>query len=256
MAHVSDADYETVTATCDACGITAVYNRREDLRDLEPISGRRVSCLSCRSEFWLTGDIANAVYEMFIFAADEHIAAKRYMLAVASLAQAWELFLANFAYSNYVYRPFFAETRRPGGVEALNSLQSSLFAVIKRYNFGNLRNLLCNSVVRRRHPRTMREAEMAIAAITADHLHREAPRDAILLIENDSVRNAIERLTRIQVADLRNRVVHKQAYRPSKSEALTCREEEVVFLYEICDLLCVGEFDDHAAGIVEQPPWW
>src|ERR1700694_3643619 len=106
MAHIEDADYETISVTCDGCVANLCLSRRDDLAEFEVISGRNFKCVVCGVDFWITGDTCGTVFEMFIFSADEHFESKHHMLAVMSLAQAWEIFLATFAYSNYVYRPF------------------------------------------------------------------------------------------------------------------------------------------------------
>src|SRR5262245_1301691 len=65
-------------------------------------------------------------------------------------------------------------------------------------------------------------------------------------------RDAVGRLRNLRIIDLRNRVGHKEAYRPTAGEVEPCREGEIVFLHRIRDLFGVGEFDEFGAGAVEK----
>jgi hypothetical protein len=86
------------------------------------------------------GDIINPAYELFIFAADEHFKAKRQMLYVGTLTQAWEVFFSTFAYSNYLTRPFFAHGHTVLDCERFNRLSSQLNNAIRKFAFDSLRN--------------------------------------------------------------------------------------------------------------------
>jgi hypothetical protein len=256
MAHIEDADYETLTVTCDHCKVKLLLNRRDDLSDFSAISGRSLICFACDCDFWITGDVVNTAYEMFIFAADGHSESKHYMLAVMSLAQAWEIFLATFAYSNFAYRPFWNEGRQGAALAELNRCQETLGRAIRNFNFRNLLNLTAHTIVRHLHPRTLAESESMIETIERDSLHRDPSEAEISTISDTDVREAVQRLRNLQVAELRNKVGHKEAYRPSADEIVACREEEIIFLHYVRDLFGIGEFDEFGAGVVETPRWF
>lgn len=118
MGKVIEHDYETIKVGCDNCGAVGVYNRINDIGDAGPYAGLDIRCLVCGKMFWIYGDIANSADDLFIYSADEYFRAKRYMLCVANVAQAWEIFFSTFAYSNYIYKPFFAGTPRDRDLEA------------------------------------------------------------------------------------------------------------------------------------------
>jgi hypothetical protein len=105
MARISKADYETVVVPCDHCGKECVFNRWEDFTNIGPYAGKDVACPHCSREFRMIGDTINPPYELFIFAAKEYFRGKRYMIAAASMGQAWELFFYTFAGAWYLYRP-------------------------------------------------------------------------------------------------------------------------------------------------------
>ncbi|HEX9985962.1 MAG TPA: hypothetical protein VGF69_22060 [Thermoanaerobaculia bacterium] len=256
MARIGDADYETISVTCDFCHANLRLNRRDDLRELSAISGRNLTCSSCHREFWITGDIVNTPYEMFIFAADAHFESKHHMLAVMSLAQAWELFLATFAYSNFVYRPSWLQQRHAAAREELTRCEQKLEHATRNFNIRNLVNLTTHTIVRQMHPRTLAEAEPMIEQIEQQRLHRDPSNEDIATITDDEIHAAVQRLRNLQIVDLRNKVGHKQAYRPTAKEVMACIEEEIVFLHHIRDLFGVGDFDDFAADAVETPRWF
>src|SRR5438046_2393168 len=100
MGAIEDHDYETITAVCDSCGSRCIYNRISDIGDPGPYAGRNITCLECETPFWIYDDIINPPYELYIFGAKQYLPSRRYMLCIANLAQAWEMFFATFAYSN------------------------------------------------------------------------------------------------------------------------------------------------------------
>lgn len=256
MAQIEDANYETISVTCDLCHAVLRLSRRDDLHDFEAISGRRIKCTACDREFWITGDTINSAYEMFIFAADEHFAAKHHMLAVMSLAQAWELFLGTFAYSNFVYRPFWLEKRHAAAINELNRNLQQLRLNTRSFNLRNLVNLVAHTVIRQLHPRTLAEAAPMIAAIHDEALQRDPSGSDIAAIHDPDVREAVQRIRTLQIIELRNKVGHKEAYRPSAAEVIPCKEEEIVFLHHVRDLFGVGGFNEFGADVVETPRWF
>jgi hypothetical protein len=142
MARISKADYETVEVTCEHCGAPCIFNRREDFTHLGPYMGESVTCPSCRCAFWMVGDTINLPHELFVFAAKEHFARKRYMLAIATMAQSWELFFSMFADARFLWRPFFPSVKGTNELAKINTLQARLRAELRKSTFHHLRNLL------------------------------------------------------------------------------------------------------------------
>jgi hypothetical protein len=220
MPEIQHHDYETVHAVCDHCGSLCIFNRMADIGEPGPYGGRSVECFECGEKFWIWGDIINPAYELFIFAADEHFKAKRYMLYVGTLAQAWEIFLGTFAYSNYLYRSYFNE--RPHlDVERFNQLSSQFSNAIQKFTFDPLRNLLINTVIKRVHPQTLDESESAIPRIVAEKFG-DRPRKAYVSAFPDAhLRDILLQLQQLETGELRNRIFHKDAYRPKREEVET-----------------------------------
>lgn len=248
MAEIIDANYETVSAQCEHCHALCVFSRIDDFADTMPISGRRVTCGECGKVFWIHGDTVNTPYEFLIDDAKDHFRRKRYMPTIASLAQAWEVFFAACAASTYVFRPFFAEEAKGRDVDDLNELHGELFLVVKRFTWFRMRNVVLNMLLTRARPATVDDARAEVKTLGA--FGNEPSPDTIAAVADGRTRETLERLSRLTIGNLRNYVVHKNAYRPSRAEVEPCITSEIRLLYRIKHRLGVGDFMDHQFGNV------
>jgi hypothetical protein len=244
MGEIKSKDYETITAQCDECGSLSTFNRVDDIGDPGPYySGSYVGCPECGRPFWVFGDAIEPAYELLILDAEQHMRAKHYMLCVTSLAQAWEMFFATFVYSNYLYRPFHRNTRYPERIERFDGLAKQLGHAIWNSTFDQLRNVLVNTVVEGVRPRTLDESEVAIARIRRDNFGQRPAKARVDALPDSSVRAVLLQLQDLRIGDLRNRVVHKDAYRPHRWEVEEC-SDEIRVLYRTKRLVPVRTFDE------------
>jgi len=226
MAQILQSDYETVTAVCERCGARCVFNRIADIGHPGPYAGRSVTCLHCSKDFWISGDLINPAYDLFISSAREHFEAKRYMVGLASLAQAWELFFSAFVYSNYLYHPYFMTTKSlAADLESFNQLNAQLHHATKNFTFAPLRSVLVTTILKRVHPETLQMSKIAISRISRERFDKD-PRDAdIDDFPDAATRSLLKGLKQLRIGQLRNKVVHHEAYRPRQEEVEKCREE-------------------------------
>lgn len=248
MADISDPNYETVSATCDVCGAACVFSRIDDIGDINPISGKRVSCFSCGGQFWIKGDTVNTAYQFLIDDAREHFALKRYMPAIAGVAQAWEVFFATCALSTFAYRPFFASPGVDQDVDDLNRLYRTVRAATEKFTWFPMRNVAMNMLIHDPRPTTIPEADAAIGQLAA--FGNEPSAKAISQLADFGVRDLADRLATLSVGALRNDVVHKHAYRPNRTQVEPCLTSEISLLYRVKHHLGVGDFLEHQAGAV------
>jgi hypothetical protein len=219
------------------------FNRVSDIGDPGPYDGRYVECLECGEKFWIYGDIINPPYELLMGAAGEHYRAKHFMLCVASLAQAWEIFLRTCLFSNYLFRPFYENGHHPIlELERFNQLSSQLDKVLEKYTFDLLRHVLTNTVINGVHPQTLEESERAIPRIKNGKFRNTPPSKVVSAIADDQVRDVLLHLQQLQIGQLRNDVVHQVAYRPRQEEADRCYEE-MGLLYDVKRVLDVGTLE-------------
>lgn len=243
MPDILDANYETVSARCDHCQALCIFSRIDDFAETMPISGRRVHCFECGEEFWIKGDTVNSPYEFLIDDAKDHFRLKRYMPAVASLAQAWEVFFAACAVSTYVYRPFFAAPPMDRDIDELNQLHRELYEVIQSFTWFPMRNLVLNMLLSEPRPSTVTEAATHIAQLRS---FGNQPSPKVLATIGDArKRETLQGLAELTIAGIRNNVVHKQAYRPTRADVEPCLTSEISILYRIKHRLGVGDLVEH-----------
>jgi hypothetical protein len=244
MGEIKGKDYETITAQCNECGSISILNRVDDIGDPGPYdSGCYVGCTECGRPFWVYGDAMDPAYELLLFDAEEHMRAKHYILCVTSLAQAWEMFFATFVYSNYLYRPFHHDVRHPERREPLEGLAEQLGDAIGNFTFDQLRNVLVNTVVEGVRPRTLDESGLAIARIKDDNFGQRPAKARVDALSDSSVRAVLLQLQNLRIGELRNRVVHQDAYRPRRWEVEEC-SDEIRVLYRAKGRLAVRTFDE------------
>lgn len=246
MAYIQKPDYETATAVCDHCGFRCVFNRIADIGHPGPYDGRYVSCFGCGEEFWICGDIINPAYDLFISSAEEAFRAKRYMLCVASLAQAWELFFSAFAYSNYLYHPYFESASLPRNLERANRLSVQLHDAMRKFTFAPLRNVLINTVLKRLHPQTLQEGEVAISRITDEGFGNDASDADVENFPDAKIRDLLKGIKHLRIGELRNKVVHHGAHRPQRAEVEKSLRDETTLMREAKRALRVYGFDEHS----------
>ncbi len=248
MGEIKSKDYETITVQCDECGSLSILNRVDDIGDPGPYdSGIYVGCTECGRPFWVYGDAIDPAYELLLFDAEEHMRAKHYILCVTSLAQAWEMFFATFVYSNYLYRPYHHNVRHPEIREQFAGLAEQLGDAIWNLTFDQLRNVLVNTVVEGVRPRTLDESEVAIARIRHDNFDQRPAMARVDALSDSSVREVLLQLQDLRIGELRNRVVHADAYRPSRWEVEEC-SDEIRVLYRAKGRLAVRTFDEWRAA--------
>jgi hypothetical protein len=103
--------------------------------------------------------------------------------------------------------------------------------------------VLVNTVVEGVRPRTLDESEIAIARIRGDNLGQRPAKARVDALPDSSVRVVLLQLQDLRIGDLRNRVVHKDAYRPHRWEVEEC-SDEIGVLYRAKGRLAVRTFDE------------
>src|SRR5207248_3073998 len=157
--------------------------------------------------------------------AKAHFKIKRNMPAIASLAQAWEVFFGACALSVYVYRPFFAADPHEREIGQLNDLHRRLHAAVKSFAWFSMRILVANLIIAGIRPATVAESISGIATLPS--LSNEPSSSSIAGISDLRTRETVEGLMTLTVGRLRNNVVHKHAYRPKSAEVEPCLASEI-----------------------------
>lgn len=231
VARNKHATYENFIAECPWCKKENIFNRASDLRTFEPIAGRDVLCQSenCRKAFRITGDSVNCAHEMLIFDCYELLDRKHYMNCILSLAQAYEVFFSLFLRVELLYKPFAANPNQD--LVDLNRLSNALQEKIKDHTFVRMRALFLQHFVARCSPKNLAEAKEQIDALL-DH-PREPGDSTIEGLRDAKLVPLLKALKSTNINTLRNHVVHKHAYRPSRDEAEAALEETRSILFPL-----------------------
>jgi hypothetical protein len=233
-----DPTYENFVAECPHCSASNIFNRASDLRTFQPIGFRTVNCQKCDRPFNINNDSVNAAHEMLLFACNAFIERKQYMQCVLSVAQAYEVFFSHFLYVQLIYRPFAKDNRCDPRL--LNELTKQLYHRVEKFTFEPMRRLVLRLAVDRAAPESLADAQAAIDALPKRNDVPQVPRQDIEAVHEDRLRALLLLLQDADAVDLRNKVVHKEAYRPKLDEAKRVLDEAREILHGLTGHLRLG----------------
>jgi hypothetical protein len=216
-AEHKDPSYENFKATCPICGALNIFNRATDLGDLGLISFRTVSCLNskCGQKFNINGDLASPDYQMFIMQCYGLKESKQYMFCILVLAQAFELFFSSYLYKVLVLKPV-KDIPDPQKWDDLNILESELYEKTEKLAYQKLRNIFLNLVTQGLSPMKPDDASSIIQMIPS--MCSDPSNATVDAYQDNDIRSLLHSLKNSRIANLRNKVVHRQGYRPRLDE--------------------------------------
>lgn len=211
------ADYENIVAVCCWCRSECVFNRVSDLRTTEPIGGKDIRCTKCDGPFRLTNDNANEAYQQLMRHCRELLKHKRYSNCLTTLSQCYEMFFSFYLKINLLYEPFhLGQDRGSKAVSRLNELSCNLMKAIKKYTFEDMRNLFIRRAMEQQPLKGLMEAENVIATLCRPKCPKDQEIDAI---SDPCLASLLMKLKKTRVNEMRNEVIHKVGYRPTREEA-------------------------------------
>lgn len=221
-ANEKRSDYENFYALCPYCEYENIFNRVSDLESIEPITYRQVQCQNteCRHDFKVNGDLANAAFEMLIYDCYDLYRKKKYSYCILNLAQSCEVFFSLYIYITLAYKPF---NREENSTNELNRLISKIYEETKKYSYIKMQNIILNLLVEDIHPSNIENSLEIINNIS--NYASQPSRNKIEGIEDEELKTMLLELMDVNISSLRNKVVHKFAYRPSEKEASDSIEE-------------------------------
>jgi hypothetical protein len=222
-----DPTYENAMATCPACQARNIYNRRSDLKTLRPVDRASVTCESCGAAFAIGSDLINPAHKMLLLDCRPFFERKQYMQMVLGIAQAYEVFFNHFLHVRLVYRP-----GRDATPEELNELSERLYKKVKKLTFDPMRKVFLRLVLDGKDPQNAADARTFIDAIPGEAKPVPAvPRPDIEAVANDRLRPLLLGMLDANINSLRNKVVHKDAYRPTRDESWSAYEDACRVLF-------------------------
>jgi len=243
--------YENLHVECPWCGHPNIFNRKSDLRSFDPIDCRQVSCDSpdCSRAFHVSGDMINPAYEMIIFDCDELLEKKQFMYCALNLAQAFEVFFGHYLRVGLIYKPFWADVRAEKDIGSLKNLEKLLYKKTRRFSFTDMKNLFICHLLYEDQPKSMLESENIIRRIPlkpSPHSNDEIKNAQ--MPSDKRVRQLLLVLNACGVPELRNRVVHKLAFRPDANEVRAALKETREILFPLAYALRVHVADPNWYG--------
>ena len=237
--------YENIIVCCPSCGRENIFNRASDLKDIGPIDYREVSCpfADCAKPFYLSGDFINPAYEMLICDCYELLERKHYSYCILHLAQAFEAFFSQYLRVELLYKAFASDSKEYElDIEKFKDLMKLLYERIENFAFRPMQKLFFHQVLEPLHPLSLRQAEGVINTLPSKSKLDLPSDDEIRKATISSDKRVPELLVRLKscnVSELRNQVVHKNAYRPTLDEVNDGLKETREILFPLGRLLDV-----------------
>ena len=217
--RISYANYENVTADCPSCGYKCIFNRASDIGAFEPIWGNDIQCLReiCQKPFRIVGDTANERHEMLIFDCHQLCENKQYMYCILNLTMAYEMFFSLFLRVRLLYEPFVADPnpKRSENLDRVNILSRKLDCKTRRWAFDSMRKIFLSEVTGQQSVPDLDRSEARIVSLNP----QSTPDCKIRDLSDTRIIPLLIRLKRTDINKIRNAVVHKQGFRPSRMEA-------------------------------------
>ncbi|HLX13493.1 MAG TPA: hypothetical protein VKS81_11830, partial [Bacteroidota bacterium] len=199
-----------------------------DLKTDRLISSLEVTCQneSCGKPFRIVGDWINPSYEMLIYDCYHLIQEKRYCYSILNLAQSFEVFFSTYLRVELLYKPFRREREafhqdsnrdRSDPQIQFNALSNLLFDKTKLYSYSKMRNIFVNLILSRETIPNFETSEKIISKISS-LAKSEVADEEIDRFDSNRIGGLLKRLREPNVIELRNKVVHKYAYRPTLKE--------------------------------------
>lgn len=221
VARKHRANYENIIVTCPCCGKENIFNRVTDLCTTQPIAGKNVNCLNnkCGKPFRIVGDIVNPPHELLIFDCYEFIARKQYIHCIISLSQAYEVFFNQYFLAELLYKPFSRDRK----LNILNQLLETMENKFKKYTFDSMRSLFLYYITTFKPPINLTEAERIIKCLPDKP--KKIKDTEIQRFGDKKLVPLLLKVKKSTINELRNNVIHKKAYRPTREEAENAFEE-------------------------------
>jgi hypothetical protein len=234
-----EATYENFVAECPHCESRNIFNRASDLRTFQPILLRTVECEACHHPFKIGNDSANAAHEMLLYACFAFIERKEYMQCALSVAEAYEVFFRHFLYVQLVYRPFAIDGSHR--LPELEDLMKLLYERVRQLPFGAMREVFLRLVVDKVAPVSIADAKAKIASLPGNSRSAwSVPQKDIHAVPDEGLKGLLLRLQDVTANELRNDVVHKDAKRPTRNEAVRAHDEAREILHGLTVRLGLG----------------
>lgn len=236
--------YENVISTCPHCNKKNTFNRRDDLGNDICISYAEVICSyeDCSRTYAINGDNINSIPEALLFECYTLISQKQYMATALTITQAYEAFFYLYIKVNLIYHPYWQEMERD--LDKLNSAMTKLNKKLERASYWTLKGMFFRVLCMRKPPNNLSGSLDIIEKL-----------GAIIPMEHELEHLSVQVIAHIHSIQanksnsLRNKVVHKIAYRPSLTEVEELLKEARETIFGLGHLLNIHDEISFYSGI-------
>jgi hypothetical protein len=177
--------------------------------------------------FGINGDSVNSAHETLVLDCHELLQFKHYMSCILTLAQAYEVFFNLYLRVELIYKPFAAD--QDLNLVKLNDLSKRLSKKIARYSFTQMRSIFLKQLVSGRHPKNIKESKEIVEALCPC----EPTEFELNSLGDKQILKLVIKLKSHGINTLRNKIAHKQAYRPTLKEAELALKETRSILFPL-----------------------
>ena len=157
------------------------------------------------------------------------------MNCILNVCQAYEMFFSLYLRVELIYKPLFRSSgNSTASLEHSNCLLSQLEKKTKRYAFADMRALFLERVIVPDLPGNLDEVGKLIDSICQPGI----PKDhQIESVKDAKLAELLMMVKKTGINALRNKVVHKSGYRPTREEAEKAHEEAKSILFPLTSYL-------------------
>jgi len=161
----------------------------------------------------------------------ELIEQKHYMNCILSLTTAYEMFFSLFFRVELLFKPFAADPNHD--LDEMNRLDEKLRKTIKEHTFDSMRALFLQHILNARSPKDLVDSANMIAALpTSSKCVKTADIESL---GDTKLAPLLKAIKDANINTLRNRIVHKEAYRPRRDEAELALKKTKDILFPLQD---------------------
>lgn len=195
--------------------------------------------MECGKLFWLTGDSVNERHEQLLFDCYELLKRKCYMNCILNVTQSYEMFFGLYLRVAFLYRPFSSDWNA-APLNHMNQVSKKLRKKTINCAFGPMRAIFLRQVIAPSSPVNLVEAAEIIKTLDCSPT---CPEEGDLKAIGDTkLAKLFLNLKNTKVNNLRNKVVHKIGYRPTRAKAENAVEEARSILFPLTN--CLDLHDD------------
>ncbi|MCF8240134.1 MAG: hypothetical protein K9J16_02015 [Melioribacteraceae bacterium] len=226
------SSYENFEVYCPYCNYHNIFNRATDIKNFKLILNKEVKCQNerCQKIFQIGGDDISHAWKMLIIDCFKLKRQKLYTNCILNLCQSVEMYFALFLRVNLLYKPFYKEDSY--NLKYLNELKNLLYNKVKEWTYYPLYKTFLNCICQQIKPQTLIESESIINNLSINS--KTEPSDSIINnIKDEKLSKTLIQLKRTNISSLRNKVVHKEGYRPTLDEVEKSEREISEILYSL-----------------------